>query len=91
MWRVVVMYDKCMYDRYDECLHDCPKCPQFIKICDYCGEPIDDDEEYKGSHLDCYISECVENFDFMSDFLDENPEVKKMYEEFIRGTTERMY
>ena len=85
------MYDKCMYDRYDECLHDCPKCPQFIKICDYCGEPIDDDEEYKGLHLDCYISECVENFEFMSDFLDENPEVKKMYEEFIRGTAERMY
>ena len=85
------MYDKCMYDRYDECLHVCPKCPQFIKICDYCGEPIDDDEEYKGLHLDCYISECVENFEFMSDFLDENPEVKKMYEEFIRGTTERMY
>ena len=85
------MSDKCMYDRYDECLHDCLKCPQFIKICDYCGEPIDDDEEYKGLHLDCYISECVENFDFMSDFLDENPEVKKMYEEFIRVTTERMY
>ena len=85
------MSDKCMYDRNDECLHDCPKCPQFIKICDYCGEPIDDDEEYKGLHLDCYISECVENFEFMSDFLDENHEVKKMYEEFIRGTTERMY
>ena len=85
------MSDKCMYDRNDECLHDCPKCPQFIKICDYCGEPIDDDEEYKGLHLDCYISECVENFEFMSDFLDENPEVRKMYEEFIRGTTERMY
>lgn len=84
------MYDKCMYDRYDECLHDCPKCPQYIKVCKQCDTEIDD-KDYDGLCLDCYISECVENFDFMSDFLDENPEVKKMYEEFIRGTTERKY
>ena len=84
------MSDKCMYDRYDECLHDCLKCPQYIKVCKQCDTEIDD-KDYDGLCLDCYISECVENFNFMSDFLDENPEVRKMYEEFIRGTTERMY
>ena len=36
------MYDKCMYDRYDECLHDCPKCPQYIKVCKQCDTEIDE-------------------------------------------------
>jgi hypothetical protein len=46
------MYDYCIFDRDEQCLHNCPKCPEFRKKCFKCGEEFESGETRYSFHFE---------------------------------------
>jgi hypothetical protein len=82
--------DPCIYDRFDECFHDCEGCPSYRHpVCKDCGEPVtaEEYERYNGLCWDCELGKLKETQDVRDDYLHDNDKdfVKYLVEKYKEG------
>lgn len=80
--------DSCIYDRLDQCFHNCRDCPQyeptFCKECD-CPIPEEDETRFDGYCFDCYIDQKAKDIDVVNDFFDEFPDLKEIFNDWLEN------
>ncbi len=83
------MYETCLYDHDDECLHNCPDCVNFRQKCFVCGCEFEEGEErysqlFKGRGIQEICFECffrLAKDKYTKDFAEERED---LYREYIR-------
>ena len=69
----------CIYDRNDECTHDCEGCPSQFVRCSCCG--CDSGEFFRlGDEILCLDCMIEENGEELFDSVDDDDELDRVYE-----------
>ena len=82
------MIDTCIKDRDEQCYHECVGCAAYEAdvACDECDNMITRHEHQTQNGLckECYLQNCIDNNELISEFFSDNLDARDQYMDFLR-------